>query len=642
MASSYPPSRAALWAAILWCALLAAALAFRLGGYPLLDPDEGRNAEVAREMAASNDYLLPQLDGLPYLDKPVLFFAAEAAAMEVLGPTEVAARLPSLLCALLTAGLAGWLAGRLYDRGTAWRAATATAAAPLAVAMGRTVIFDSMLALWTTLALAAFYLSIEAAVGQGLGLVPRTDARPYLRWTLLAWGALALALLTKGPVALMVVLLPAAVYAAWRRASRAVWHPAGIALAALLVAPWLWAVSHQAPGFLGYALLHETWQRISTDRFQRSQPFWFFLPVLLVGTLPWSIVALARLRRGRREGRRADPRTVFLLLWLALPFVGFSLSRSKLPHYMLPLVPAVAILAAAGWRERPAAAADPAASEAPPQIVQRRGDFFPPPWEGGGWGRGEVRRGAVRVPRGARAAAAVWLLLGAACLVAAPRLHVAGTAALVHAARESAAAFGAVAAAAGVAALALLAWRRRGGRRLAPAAWAILAVPAAAIAVVTMPLLSSFAGRESGRSAAAALAPLLTPDAEVVGVQIYPASLGFYLGRPILVSSATGKELTSNYLLYFADRARRAPGSPLRPLGWWRQALASCPAPRAFVVDSRWAEARGALAAALPLLTDNGRFATYGPCRPPHEATREAARQPAAQSLGAAPSGGSS
>lgn len=609
MATSYPRSRAALWAAILWCALLAAALAFRLGGYPLLDPDEGRNAEVAREMAASNDYLLPQLDGLPYLDKPVLFFAAEAAAMEVLGPTEIAARLPSLLCALLTAGLAGWLAARLYDRGTAWRAATATAAAPLAVALGRTVIFDSMLALWTTLSLAAFYLAVESAVESAVEAAVESareggaaaPGRRTLRWTLLAWGALAFALLTKGPVALMVALLPAAVYAAWRRASRAVWHPAGVALAALLVAPWLWAVSRRAPGFLGYALLHETWQRISTDSFQRSQPFWFFLPVLLVGTLPWSVVALARLGRGGREeaGRRADPRTVFLLLWIVLPFVGFSLSRSKLPHYMLPLVPAVAILAAAGWRSRP-----------------------------------EAR------PRGARAAAAVWLLLGAACLVAAPRLHVAGTAALLHAARETAAAFGAVALAAGLAALALLVWRH-GKARLAPAVWATLAVPAAALPLVAFPFLSQMAGRESGRSAAAALAPLLTPDAEVVGVQIYPASLGFYLGRPILVSSATGKELTSNYLLYFADRARRAPGSPLRPLGWWRQALASCPEPRAFVVDSRWAEARGALAAALPLVTDNGRFATYGPCRPEQQ---PAARQPAAQppSLDPAPAGGSS
>ena len=88
------------------------ALSIHLGGFPLLDPDEGRNAEVGREMAATNDYVMPRLDGLPYLDKPIVYFAAEAAAMEVLGPTEVAARLPALLFTLASAAFLAWFARR--------------------------------------------------------------------------------------------------------------------------------------------------------------------------------------------------------------------------------------------------------------------------------------------------------------------------------------------------------------------------------------------------------------------------------------------------------------------------------------------------------------------------------------------------
>jgi hypothetical protein len=98
-------------------------------------------------------------------------------------------------------------------------------------------------------------------------------------------------------------------------------------------------------------------------------------------------------------------------------------------------------------------------------------------------------------------------------------------------------------------------------------------------------------------------------------VRTYPASLNFYLRRPILVSSATGRELTSNYILYILDRARGAPGSTLRAADWWHQALAACGTTRFFVVRSRWSEARQELGARLPLVLDNGRFATYGPCR---------------------------
>src|SRR5438045_4337238 len=101
-------------ALIAWSVVAAIAIGWQLGGYPLLDADEGRNGEVGREMAATNDYVMPRLDGLPYLDKPIVYFAAEAAAMEVLGPTELAARLPAYLFTLLTALLVFLFARRVW------------------------------------------------------------------------------------------------------------------------------------------------------------------------------------------------------------------------------------------------------------------------------------------------------------------------------------------------------------------------------------------------------------------------------------------------------------------------------------------------------------------------------------------------
>ncbi|HEY7194800.1 MAG TPA: glycosyltransferase family 39 protein, partial [Gemmatimonadales bacterium] len=109
----------------------ALALAFNLGGYPLLEPDEGRNAEVAREIAMSNDYVLPHLNGLPYLDKPIVYFAAAAAVMEVLGPTETAARLPAYLFTLATLVVVVWFARRRWGNDAGWLAGLALATMPL-------------------------------------------------------------------------------------------------------------------------------------------------------------------------------------------------------------------------------------------------------------------------------------------------------------------------------------------------------------------------------------------------------------------------------------------------------------------------------------------------------------------------------
>jgi 4-amino-4-deoxy-L-arabinose transferase-like glycosyltransferase len=580
------------WA--LWLLLVAAA-GWQLGSYALLDPDEGRNAEVAREMMVSGDYVLPRLDGLPYLDKPVLFFAADALCQRLLGVGETAARLPSLLFAAATAGLAGWFAGRLFGRRARWIAAVAALAAPLPIAFARTVIFDGMLSFFVVLALCAFYLAVEARVAARAALPPLPSPLPgYLGWTALAWAAIALGVLTKGPVALAVPLLAAAPYAIFRRASRAVWHPLGIALLALGVGPWIWAVSRQVPEFLHYALVTETWQRVTTPEMNREGPLWFFIPCLLAGSLPWSVLALAgwrrslRLRGGAGRSERAlDPARLYLLLWIALPLMLFSLSHSKRPQYILPLLPAVAILAAKVWVD-----------------AEEGAD-------------GEVARPPAVVP-GARATAWTWLalaLLCAAAAVALPHVHSDRLAHVALLPRTLAAMAAALLAGTALAALG----NRRRGRRGAAVLLAGLVLPMAAMPALLVPLLDEIASHRSSRLAAAAIAPRLSPGAEVVAVHAYPPSLPFYLRRTLLLATPRGRELTSNYVIaYFQKWMAADPRlTPLRPSDWWRQALAACDHPLVFVTWADDATTRRDLAAAgLPQIAANDRMAAYGPCTP--------------------------
>ncbi|HVR09468.1 MAG TPA: glycosyltransferase family 39 protein [Thermoanaerobaculia bacterium] len=612
-------------------ALLAAAVSWGLGGYALLDPDEGRNGEVAREMMASGDFVLPHLDGLPYLDKPVLFFAADALSQRLLGTGETAARLPSLLFAFATAVLTGWFAGRLFGRGARRIAAVAALAAPLPIAFARTVIFDSALAFFMVLALCAFYLAVEAraarrqaaaAAASGTGepaanLAPAGEHR-YLGWTALAWAAMGLGVLTKGPVALGVPLLAAAPFAVYRRASRAVWHPLGLALLALVTGPWIWAMSRRVPEFLHYALFTETWQRVTTPEMNREGPAWFYVPCLLAGALPWSVLALAGWRRslrlrgdeaaaargqgladgglrsvvaGRghvqgvdipdvrrpkvRHGRSLDPRRLYLALWVAVPFVLFSFTHSKRPQYILPLLPAVAIMAAKVWVD----AEDPA----------------PLP--------------------GARAAGFTWLALALLCVAGPAVLPHVHSARLVHVTLLPPTLLALGAAFLLGAATVFIGLRRRGSTLLL----AGLVLPMAALPPVLLPLLDEIGSHRSARAAAAAIAPRLAPGAEVVAIHAFPPSLPFYLRRTLLLSTPRGRELTSNYVIaYFRKWLAAEPRStPLRPTDWWRGALAACDHPLVFVTWADDAADRAALAAAgLPLIVANDRMAAYGPCAP--------------------------
>ncbi len=311
---------------IAWAVLAAIAIGARLGGYPLLDADEGRNAEVGREMAATNDYVIPRLDGLPYLDKPIVYFAAEAAAMEVAGPTEFAARLPAWLFTIATALLVAWFASRAgIDPAVA---AIIFLATPLTIAFARTVIFDSALSFFITVALIAFYLE-----------------RPTV-----AWAAMAFGVITKGPVALAVPLIVAIPYAIWRRRLGLLASVAGLILFVVIIAPWVWAISRAVPDFLQYVLITETTQRLTTGALKRTGPPWYFVPYLVGGAMPWIFAAGGGWRVAGGEQERWLDR--YLLLWIAVPFIFFSLSQSKRPQYILPLMPAIALWVArrTSWR----------------------------------------------------------------------------------------------------------------------------------------------------------------------------------------------------------------------------------------------------------------------------------------------------
>jgi 4-amino-4-deoxy-L-arabinose transferase-like glycosyltransferase len=547
---------------MVWLVLVGGSLATGLGGHALIDPDEGRSASVGWAMAVSGDYVVPRLDGLPHLDKPPLFHAGQALAFRVLGPSEAAARLPALLSAWATIALTTWFARRLFGRETAWVAGVACATAPLTIAMARTAIFDSTLTLFVVLALVAFYFAVEGEEDQARPSTPR-------RWALLAWGAMALGVLTKGPVALLVPLLVAAPYAAWRRRSRRVWHPSGPAFHLLALLPWVLAVEARVPGFLRYALVTETWQRLTTDELHRGGPLWYFLPYLVAGAFPWVlVVAAAGIEPWRRYERRQP--LVYLVLWVAVPLVFFSLSQSKRPQYVLPLVPALALMTAWAWN-----------------VSHPR-------------------------PRGIRAGAAGWLLGGgllavAAVTVVAARLG--GDGSLAATARTTALVLGAVMIVSGT--LAWLASARRGVSIVA------LSLPLALLPAITAPLMARVARSRSGSELAAALRPHLRPDTQIVGIETFSPSLTFYLGRPIHVSSSSGQPLGSNYILRSYSSWVGEPASTLHEPGWWQEALRSRSSPRVFLLERRYERERRTLAAAgMPVCFESRRLVAMGPCRP--------------------------
>jgi 4-amino-4-deoxy-L-arabinose transferase-like glycosyltransferase len=307
---------------------------------PLVDPDEGRNAEIAREMSVSGDLVIPHLAGMPYLDKPPALFWAAAAAIRVAGPTRWAPRLPAVLASLLTLLALASLARRIGGDDLAWRAAALLAAAPLFAAISAYVIFDLPLALCVTLVWTL--LARELAEG------PSTSRRDLM------FAAVTLGVLLKGPVMLIWALGGSGATAlVMRRRSPLAWLAwvPGWVIVFGFAGGWFALATHRHPEYPRYAFLEESVERLTTRNFQRDQPWWFAFAALVGGALPWSLATPWR-RTGRSlhvADSLARPAASTALGFLLFALVFFSLSHSKLVTYVVPALPPLALLAALAW-----------------------------------------------------------------------------------------------------------------------------------------------------------------------------------------------------------------------------------------------------------------------------------------------------
>jgi 4-amino-4-deoxy-L-arabinose transferase-like glycosyltransferase len=311
----------------------------------LIKPDEGRYAEIPREMVASGDWVTPHLNDLKYFEKPPLQYWVTAAAYTVFGEHQWTARLwPALT------GFAGlllvWFAGlRLFGREAAGYAAMLLGSSVLYVGMGHINTLDMGVTFFITLGIAGLLLGQTA-----------TGEKNQRNWMLLAWAGMALAVLSKG---LMGIVLPGTalfIYCIVQRdfsALKRMHWVSGLAVFFLITAPWFYLVMKANPEFFQFFFIHEHFERFTTKEHGRYQPWDYFIPILLAGMLPWTMLMLDTLWRtvfrgraevGARQITKSFDAERFLLVWALFVFVFFSISDSKLPSYVLPMFPALALL----------------------------------------------------------------------------------------------------------------------------------------------------------------------------------------------------------------------------------------------------------------------------------------------------------
>jgi 4-amino-4-deoxy-L-arabinose transferase-like glycosyltransferase len=318
----------------------------------LVGPDEPRYASIARAMARSGDWVTPRLNGAPWFEKPPLYYWSAAIGFRLFSSPEVASRAPSglfALCAVLATAL---LALRIYGETTARAIAWMLPATVGMIGFARAAATDMPFAACLALAMCA-----------AARLVLEEQPAHEMAWAAAFGVALGLAVLAKGPAAILLAGGSTALWAFTRkelRRSLRLFHPLAIGSFLLVALPWYALCAMRNPDFLRVFLMEHNVERFLTNRYQHPQPFWFFLPILLLAVFPWTLLLIPAASDGWRALRNSEWRkspSAYFAAWVLFPFLFFSASQSKLPGYILPAVPPLVLLLAralAGGKENTA------------------------------------------------------------------------------------------------------------------------------------------------------------------------------------------------------------------------------------------------------------------------------------------------
>ncbi len=503
----------------------------RLGGLALISPDEGRNAEVAREMSQSHSWLVPTYDGLVYLDKPAFYFKTIALSFSLFGESEGVARLSSAFFGFSLLVVVFLFCRRVYDQRTAMLAMLIVATTPLYIVFSRYVIFDMTLAFFVSSTIFACFLAEEC------------EERQRNRWYLIAALSAGIATLIKGPVGFIVPTLVIAIF-------NGIEGRLGVMKRAFalrnwiiffaVVLPWFVGLSVLRPDFPYYGIMRESVARFTTTEFHRTAPFYFYAPIIAGTFFAWSLLlpeSIVAAWQKRKRWSRADR---LLVVWAIVVVCFFSISQSKLPGYILTAVMALGILTARVF----AMALDNGAGRAA-RIL----------WHG-------------TIPLLLLSALAA-LFLGIIAFnpdILKSRLTSKHEIfdLFIPTILPLALSFGVVAL------LSMCAlWTRN--TRLIFAAF--ISFPLL-LMTVNFDLLALYAQTRSSRSLAESIPTTLPPATELVCLECLPNGLPFYLKRLVTVITRDGNELTSNYVVFTLNSGKPWPEGVV-PVTQWQHWLAT-------------------------------------------------------------------
>ena len=336
-----------------WAILILATLYIcyfsHLGAIGFVGPDEPRYAWIARDMAETGDWVTPRLYGKPWFEKPPLFYWGAALCFKFFGVSEAAARLPSAISALLATLALAWLAFRLYGAETTrWLLLllpTTVGMIGFSHAAATDMPFSAMLTI--AMVCAAVVLGLTRSEKS-----PVLPLAPWLAWVLFGF-FLGLAVLAKGPAG--IILVGGAVFfwalftKRWREAFR-LFHPVALASFFATALPWYILCARRSPDFFRIFIVEHNFKRYLTPEFQHIQPFWYYVPILLLAFLPWTLGFLVWFSKSKQIDKgpvAVGQRNSFFLSFGLFPLLFFSISRSKLPGYILPaMAPLTCLLVA--------------------------------------------------------------------------------------------------------------------------------------------------------------------------------------------------------------------------------------------------------------------------------------------------------